>query len=347
MHYKIAIIGGGLSGLTTAYKLTQAGVDDYVIIEGRDRLGGRINTQKEIDLGATWFQTHHTYVSQLLEELNIGRFQQYSEGKGIFIYSSMAPVQYFESDPSTAAFRIAGGSTTLIEALQSHLRGSILVSTKVDQIEEVEDRIKIKSSKGDITADHVIITIPPRLATCLKYHPKLPEDIWSTMSGTHTWMSNAIKVGINYEAPFWREKQLSGTMVGHVSPTIEIYDHSNIEDNSYSLMGFVNEGLRSETPENRKERILAHLEKNFGAEARRYLSYQEKDWSLDDFTSCEKLNSVYISPRYGNPIFKRSFYNSKLHFSGAETSPIHGGYMDGAIITGIETADKIRAITNE
>ena len=37
----IAIIGGGLSGLYAAFLLEQRGID-YILLEARDRLGGRI-----------------------------------------------------------------------------------------------------------------------------------------------------------------------------------------------------------------------------------------------------------------------------------------------------------------
>ena len=41
---KTLIIGGGLSGLELAQMLETAG-DDYLLVEGRDRFGGRILTE--------------------------------------------------------------------------------------------------------------------------------------------------------------------------------------------------------------------------------------------------------------------------------------------------------------
>ena len=46
------IIGAGVSGLTIASKLRS---DDYLILEARDRIGGRVLTSdKNIDAGAAW-----------------------------------------------------------------------------------------------------------------------------------------------------------------------------------------------------------------------------------------------------------------------------------------------------
>ena len=52
----IGILGGGLTGLTTAYYLNKAGIS-CTILEARNRLGGRIHTyddgNEQVELGAT------------------------------------------------------------------------------------------------------------------------------------------------------------------------------------------------------------------------------------------------------------------------------------------------------
>ena len=52
MKSKTIIIGAGVAGLTIASKLQN---DDYIILEARDRIGGRVFTNdKNIDAGAAW-----------------------------------------------------------------------------------------------------------------------------------------------------------------------------------------------------------------------------------------------------------------------------------------------------
>ena len=41
---KIIIIGAGIAGLAAATKLLESGVNDLVVIEARNRTGGRLNT---------------------------------------------------------------------------------------------------------------------------------------------------------------------------------------------------------------------------------------------------------------------------------------------------------------
>lgn len=56
MNAEVIIVGGGLSGLYAARLLEKAGID-YALLEGRERMGGRIlqANAAEADLGATWF----------------------------------------------------------------------------------------------------------------------------------------------------------------------------------------------------------------------------------------------------------------------------------------------------
>jgi len=161
------------------------------------------------------------------------------------------------------------------------------------------------------------------------------------MKNTHTWMSNSIKVGLTFTKPFWREKGFSGTVISQISPVVELYDHSNSSETKFGLMGFVNERMRDESPENRKEQILIYLEKHLGKEVRNYSNYLEKDWSQDEYTATKNLRPVYMHPQYGNPLLKEYYMNGKLLFSGTETSSQYGGYMEGAVISGIHAAEKI------
>ncbi|MFT5570389.1 MAG: monoamine oxidase [Cyclobacteriaceae bacterium] len=340
--YKYLIIGAGLSGLTAGYQLSKSGEEDYLILEARDRIGGRILTDNQIDMGATWFQGHHTVLASLLLELGISSFGQYRKGQSVLVYSTMAPAHHFESDQSSEpAKRISGGSAALINRLVGYSNGKVLLNAPVDQITKNENAIEIKTSDGLISADYVMIAFPPRLASLMVFDPPLPSALTQVMSSTHTWMSNAIKIGLTFEHPFWRENGLSGMVIGQTGPVVELYDHTDHEEQTFSLMGFINEALRKESFSNRQERILNFLAAQLGPEVRSYTSYQEKDWSQDPHTADANLDSIYMSPQYGNPIFDEAYWGSRLFLSGAETALVHGGYMDGAVRSGIQTVERM------
>lgn len=342
-HSKYIIIGAGLSGLTTATQLINNNESNVIILEGRPQIGGRIHTKNDIELGATWFQNHHTHLTRLMDELKLQKFKQYSKGKSVLVYNSMAPAHYFETDPKAPSpFRIENGSVSLIDALAEKCRNHIYLNTTATEVDDNGNSISIKTNTDKIyTCEQLILALPPKIAANIIFSPKLPDNIINAMQSTHTWMSNAIKVGLTFKTPFWRTLGFSGTVIGQVGAVTELYDHSNYNDTTYGLMGFVNEGLRDLPPENRKERILTYLEERLSKDIRSYVDYYEKDWSKDLFTSNENLKSVYISPQYGNPLYEEFYMNGKLLFSGAETSPISGGYMDGAIYSGLTTAKKL------
>ena len=80
VNRKIAIIGGGLRGLTAAYEIDKAIRDkqlpfEYMIIEERAHVGGMIRTIEvdgfAVDTGASSFDLRRADVRGFLEELGL------------------------------------------------------------------------------------------------------------------------------------------------------------------------------------------------------------------------------------------------------------------------------------
>ncbi|NKY59555.1 flavin monoamine oxidase family protein [Nocardia flavorosea] len=82
----VVIVGAGLSGLTSADQLIRAGYE-VVVLEGRDRVGGRIRTTEiadvPVDAGATWVAPDHDEVHALAARLGIELVPQFHQGKGV------------------------------------------------------------------------------------------------------------------------------------------------------------------------------------------------------------------------------------------------------------------------
>ena len=57
----IVVLGAGISGLAAARRLTERGFTNVTVLEARDRLGGRLSTDRSLgmpfDLGGAW--AHH------------------------------------------------------------------------------------------------------------------------------------------------------------------------------------------------------------------------------------------------------------------------------------------------
>jgi monoamine oxidase len=82
----VVIVGAGLAGLAAADQLTQQG-HEVVVLEGRDRVGGRIHTIDiagvDVDAGATWVAADHTAVRDLLTRLGGHTVPQVPHGKSV------------------------------------------------------------------------------------------------------------------------------------------------------------------------------------------------------------------------------------------------------------------------
>jgi monoamine oxidase len=83
----VAVIGAGISGLTTAYRLCQHGVDRVVVIEAKDRVGGRTLTTTVdgivLDAGATIVSPAQQDILSLAAELGIRTVPSF---RGRYVY---------------------------------------------------------------------------------------------------------------------------------------------------------------------------------------------------------------------------------------------------------------------
>ncbi|GGO85290.1 monoamine oxidase [Marinobacterium nitratireducens] len=86
----VAIIGAGLAGLTSARDLQRAGCESFVVLEARDRVGGRtynhdLGNGVVSEAGGQWIGPGQTAISDLARELDIDTFPTYFQGKSVYL----------------------------------------------------------------------------------------------------------------------------------------------------------------------------------------------------------------------------------------------------------------------
>src|SRR5215208_2448391 len=84
----VVVVGAGLAGLAAARELRAAG-RDVVVLEARDRVGGRtlnepIGDGKVVEIGAQWVGPTQDRVIALIGELGLETFPTYVAGKNVF-----------------------------------------------------------------------------------------------------------------------------------------------------------------------------------------------------------------------------------------------------------------------
>jgi monoamine oxidase len=83
----VVVVGAGLAGLVAARRLTAEGID-CVVVEARDRVGGRtlnhsIGDGKIVEVGGQWIGPTQTRVLELMRELGLESFPTHHQGEHV------------------------------------------------------------------------------------------------------------------------------------------------------------------------------------------------------------------------------------------------------------------------
>jgi protoporphyrinogen/coproporphyrinogen III oxidase len=104
---RVVVVGGGISGLTTAYRLAAAGVD-VTVREASDRPGGKLSTRQVGDLrletGADSFVARKPWAVELCRELGLAGTLVAPHAKGAYLWTDHGLVAF----PKYAPFGIPG-----------------------------------------------------------------------------------------------------------------------------------------------------------------------------------------------------------------------------------------------
>ena len=93
---QVVVVGAGLAGLTAAYRLQRSGFS-VLVLEARDRVGGRTNTVRDtftpgswVEAGAEGIGTRERPIQTLCTELGIALFDSWSawpRGRGRYFFA--------------------------------------------------------------------------------------------------------------------------------------------------------------------------------------------------------------------------------------------------------------------
>ncbi len=346
---EVAILGGGLAGLSTARALRQAGIP-FLLLEARDRLGGRILTVDEtgqpgadgFDLGPSWFwPAGQPELAQLVTELGLLWFAQQTKGDLLFEPSaSETPRRTGNMGPSQGSMRLAGGTGALVNALARHLPGDCLrLNAPVTELRLSGDGVILTvAGHGQpvefLEARQVISTLPPRLmAETIRLFPAMAPATVDRWRGTPTWMAPHAKILVIYDSPFWREAGLSGMAQSLVGPLAEVHDASTTSGGA-ALFGFIGIPAAKRTTLSQDDLIRAavgQLTRLFGPKAAKPRATLLKDWATDRFTATLTDQASSGHPTAANAPWITGAWADRLDLAGSETSNTEPGYLAGAV----------------
>jgi monoamine oxidase len=350
MNDPIIIVGAGLSGLRAASLLTSKGIE-CMVLEARSRIGGRVLSEAAedqpeaglFDLGPTWFwPEYEPLITDLVSGLGLPTLKQHTRGAVFLEQSGSEPVQrhVLPEGAVERSVRLVGGILTLINAIADTLpQETVELGTSVTAIRLSDDGTVVVEAehaegKKAFRAGAVILALPPRIAVQrIEFSPTLPEELTRSLLDKPTWMAGQAKVVAIYDRPFWREEGLSGQVMSWAGPLQEIHDASPPEGHG-ALFGFfaIPAETRRELGKDRTlQLVLEQLKLLFGPAADRPISLLYKDWARDPLTAVEEdAKPLTGFPDYGPPECC-GIWDRKLIFAGTETSPEHGGHLEGAL----------------
>jgi monoamine oxidase len=236
--------------------------------------------------------------------------------------------------------RIVGGSIRIAEAMAAELGDRVRLSSVVSRIVADSDGVRVVLRDGtDVTSSHVIVTLPPTLAGRLDYEPALPS--WRDQLTQRLPAGSVIKVYAAYDEPFWRADGLNGQAASDRGPVKVTFDNSPPSGTPGVLMGFLEGNEAREwarrSPEERRDAVLGCFARYFGPRALAPTEYVERDWMAEELT--RGCYGAHFTPgvwtAYGHALREPV---GRIHWAGAECSPVWNGYMEGAVRSGEATA---------
>ncbi|MEL7533281.1 MAG: NAD(P)/FAD-dependent oxidoreductase, partial [Bacteroidota bacterium] len=243
------------------------------------------------------------------------------------------------------SFRIAGGSSQLIDALVARLGPEqIVLRQEVKKLVQQNDKILVQTQSEQYEAEIVVSTLPPYLfSQKVETQPKLADSLLHIARHTHTWMGESIKVALTFAKPFWRAQHLSGTIMSNVGPIPEMYDHADVSDERFALKGFLNGAYHAATKDERLAVVLHQLSKYYGEAVHDYLQYEEAVWRAEPHTFVPYQSDMLPHLHNGHEVYRQAYWNAKLYLSGSETAADFPGYMDGAVQSAAYVFEQIMA----
>ncbi len=423
----VIVIGAGMAGMTAAQALRKAGVN-VLVIEARDRIGGRIHTDRSwsgvpLDLGASWIHGARTNpLSKLAKEAGIATVPTSYDSSELHVSTKLRSRGMNDSDTSrweglvedaldwasdqprdvsvaaavqhvTASMKLsaeeradldfylvatfttewglepeklsatrADGDKEFADSgddaifpkgydqLVRYLGNGITVRTGVvvRRISATSKSVQIETSKGSLSADAVVVTVPLGVlkSGSIAFDPGLPEAKRHAIETLQ--MGVLSKTFLRFDRAYWPKKIDWHEFVDLSSGWSEWVSFAKT---GVPLMLGFNAGERGKAIEAMSERdVVAEamrvMREMFGSKIPDPIASKTSSWSTDPFAFGSYSANVVGSTRadrvaLGTPV-------GRVFFAGEATEPDYSSSVHGAHLSGKRVArEVIKLIANK
>jgi len=232
---------------------------------------------------------------------------------------------------------VAEGAGALAERLAAQLGERVRTDCRVNGIRQSHAGVVLDTSAGVVTAQRVIVAVPPPMTTGITFEPPLPPERITLQR--NTFMGTVYKAIAVYDAPFWRARgDAECVLLGE--PNVAVFDTSPPAGPGHLCMlvgGPQARALDDLDVDSRRGLLLRQLAPYLGDAIEWPASWHEKAWHLDVFAG----GGYTALPVPGT---SEGFYpmaampTGRIHWAGTETASEHAGYIEGAIEAGNRAA---------
>ncbi|MEM9460444.1 MAG: FAD-dependent oxidoreductase [Myxococcota bacterium] len=237
---RVAVVGAGMSGLTTAQALSKAGVE-VTVFEARDRIGGRLWTDQSLgvplDLGASWLhgpegnplttlcnQRGLVRVKTGQDRIVLGdsandsgpvewaakrvsnllRMVEIEVGAGLHQINPLAYLLQKKHNFSGGDVLFAQGYSQILEALEGEYE--VRLGTPVQRIasNKAGVRLTLGSSDDEASFEAVVVSVPLgvlKRGDQIQFDPPLPQEKRAAIQ--RLGMGTVDKLYLQFDEPFW------------------------------------------------------------------------------------------------------------------------------------------------
>ncbi|MFB9375825.1 flavin monoamine oxidase family protein [Kineococcus gynurae] len=276
----------------------------------------------------------------------------FSALQAVLMAASAGAFSHLTDDHFILDRRILGGMQSVSEAMAAEIGvENIHLGTPVRAIRRTGGGdgpgVVVESDRLDVTAERVIVAVPPNLYTRISFDPPLPRR--QHQMHQHLSLGLVIKVHAVYPTPFWRAKGLSGSGFSAGRLVQEVYDNTGrnpdgSEEERGTLVAFVPDEKADAAfalPDaERRAAVLSCIAEFLGEEALTPDVYYESDWGSEEWTRGAYAASFDLGglSRYGadqrRPV-------GPIHWACSDLAAEGYQHVDGALRSGHAAASDI------
>lgn len=232
---------------------------------------------------------------------------------------------------ASATYRVAGGMSSFTADIAADVGGDIRLSSTVTAVEHNENGATVTLADGQqLWAQRVIMTLPINAVDTIRVTPSLPE-VWRRANRERV-ASQGIKVWIKVRGRLPR-------FFAYASQhhPISVLKSEFIEDDYSILVGFGPDHNAIDV--NSIEQVQAAV--RVWRDDLEVIGVAAHDWMKDPLS--QNTWMVHRPGQLTRDLSQLQLADGVLHFAGCDTADLWGGFIDGAIESGLREARLISA----